>query len=74
MVQVDLEEARVQLRDLIDAVLKGEKVYIVKDLQAAVQLVPAVPPTRREFGSAKGFITMAEDFDASLLDFDVYMP
>lgn len=73
MVQVGLEEAKVRLRDLIDAVLKGEKVFIVKDRQAAVQLVPAVPLARCEFGSAKGLIVMAEDFDAPLPDFNPYM-
>ena len=74
MLQVSLEEAKPRLLDLINAVLKGETVFIIKDLQEAVQLVPAVPLTRRQFGSAKGLIVMAENFDAPLPDFHEYMP
>jgi antitoxin (DNA-binding transcriptional repressor) of toxin-antitoxin stability system len=74
MLRVSLEEAKPRLLDLINAVLKGETVFIVKDLQEAVQLVPAVPLTRRQFGSARGLIVMAENFDAPLPDFNEYMP
>lgn len=74
MLQVDLEEAKSRLLELINAVLKGETVLIVKDLQEAVQLVPVVSSARRQFGSAKGLIVMADDFDAPLPDFDAYMP
>ncbi|MFO3797179.1 MAG: type II toxin-antitoxin system Phd/YefM family antitoxin [Anaerolineales bacterium] len=74
MLQVNLEEAKGRLLELIDAVLKGETVLIIKDLQEAVQLVPAVPVARRQFGSAKGLIVMADNFDAPLPDFNAYMP
>ncbi|HXP60007.1 MAG TPA: DUF2281 domain-containing protein [Dongiaceae bacterium] len=33
----------------------------------------ATPPTRLEPGSARGLVTMAEDFDAPLPDFAPYM-
>lgn len=74
MLQVNLEEAKVRLLELINAVLKGETVVIIKAPQEAVQLVPAVPLMRRHFGSAKGLIIMAENFDAPLPDFNKYMP
>lgn len=74
MLQVNLEEAKSRLLELVNAVLKGEQVVIVKDLQEAVQLVPATPLIRRHFGSAKGLIVMSEDFDAPLADFNAYMP
>ena len=74
MVQVDLEEAKSRLLELVNAVLKGEQVIILKDLQEAVQLVPATPLTRRQFGSAKGLMVMSEDFDAPLDDFNAYRP
>ncbi len=70
MLQVTLEEAKSRLLELIDAVLKGETVVIVKGSQEAVQLVRAVPYVRRQFGSAKGLIAMADDFDAPLPDFN----
>ena len=66
MLQVNLEEAKDRLLELVDAVLKGETVWIVKDLQETVQLVPVVSSTRRQFGSAKGLIVMADNFDAPL--------
>jgi antitoxin (DNA-binding transcriptional repressor) of toxin-antitoxin stability system len=74
MLQVDLEEAQSRLLELINAVLKGEQVIILKDFQEAVRLVPAKPLTRRQFGSAKGLIIMSDDFDAPVADFDAYMP
>ena len=74
MFQVNLEEAKSRLLDLINAVLKGETVIITKDDQEAVQLVPAIPLVRRQFGSAKGLIVMADNFDAPLPDFNAYMP
>ncbi len=74
MLQVNLEEAKSRLLELINAALEGEQVIIIKDLQEAVQLVPATPLTRRQFGSAKGLIIISEDFDAPLADFSKYMP
>ncbi len=74
MLQVSLEEAKCRLLELINAALKGETVLIVKGFQEAVQLAPVVPSMRRQFGSAKGLIVMAENFDAPLPDFNAYMP
>ena len=73
MVQVNVEEAKVRLLDLINAVLRGETVVILKAPQEAVQLVPAFPMGRRQFGSAKGLVKMTEDFDAPLPDFNEYV-
>jgi antitoxin (DNA-binding transcriptional repressor) of toxin-antitoxin stability system len=74
MLQVNLEEAKDRLLELVDAVLKGETVWIVKDLQETVQLVPVISSARRQFGSAKGLIVMSDNFDAPLPDFNAYMP
>jgi antitoxin (DNA-binding transcriptional repressor) of toxin-antitoxin stability system len=74
MLQVNLEEAKDRLLELVDAVLKGKTVWIVKDLQETVQLVPVISSARRQFGSAKGLIVMADNFDAPLPDFNAYMP
>jgi prevent-host-death family protein len=71
MVRVNLSEATERLPDLIDAVLKGEEVIISKDGRDVVQVVP-VAPRRRQFGSARGLVTLADDFDAPLSDFDAY--
>jgi antitoxin (DNA-binding transcriptional repressor) of toxin-antitoxin stability system len=75
MYQVSLDEAKTRLLDLIEAAIKGENVYIFKEDRQMVQLVPVEPPKRRpQFGSAKGLIVMADDFDAPLADFNEYMP
>jgi antitoxin (DNA-binding transcriptional repressor) of toxin-antitoxin stability system len=75
MYQVTFNEAQGRLLALINAAMRGEQVLIFKDAQEVVQLVPVAPPKRQaQFGSAKGMITIAEDFDAPLEDFAEYMP
>ena len=73
MHQVSIEEAKITLPDLIEAAVGGDEVLIAKDDQHIVKLVP-VSGTKPspQFGSAKGLITMAEDFDAPLEDFAEY--
>ena len=73
MHQVSIEEAKITLPDLIEAAVGGDEVLIAKDDQHIVKLVP-VSGTKPvpQFGSAKGLIAMAEDFDAPLEDFDEY--
>ncbi len=76
MYQVSLNEAETRLLDLIEAALKGENVFIFifEEDRQMVQLVPVELPKRQpQFGSAKGLIVMADDFDAPLADFDEYM-
>ncbi len=72
---VKLDEARARLLDLIQAAIRGEQVFILADDREMVQLVPiAIPKRHPQFGSAKGLVKMAEDFDAPLDDFSEYMP
>lgn len=74
MHQVNIDEAKTRLPDLIDAAVKGEDVVIAKDDRNVVKLVPVarVKP-RPQFGSARGLITMAADFDEPLEDFAEYI-
>ena len=73
MHQVNIEEAKDHLSELIDAAVQGEQIVITKDGQNRVKLVPLekVKPSPR-FGSGKGLITMAGDFDEPLKDFEEY--
>jgi prevent-host-death family protein len=72
-VEVQLDEAKRRLRDLIEAAIRGEDILIVTEGHAAVRLSPVEPPRRHpQFGSAKGLVTMADDFDAPLEDFRKY--
>jgi antitoxin (DNA-binding transcriptional repressor) of toxin-antitoxin stability system len=75
MEQVSIDEAKERLLELIRAAHKGETVLITGGDEQAVQLIPVLAPKgKRHFGSAKGLIKMAEDFDAPLEDsaFDAY--
>jgi prevent-host-death family protein len=75
MTTVTLEEARTRLPDLIKAAQSGEEIVISDADRPAVKLVPVQEAERRpRFGSAKGKIIMADDFDEPLADFDEYMP
>lgn len=74
MQQITLAEASQHLPDLIEAALKGEEIIIIKDNQQAVKLTPVLPAKRRrQPGSAKGLVTIADDFDESLEDFKDYI-
>ncbi|HEX7957358.1 MAG TPA: hypothetical protein VF508_10475 [Pyrinomonadaceae bacterium] len=68
-----MEEAKASLPDLIDAAIKGEEIVIAGDGRQLVRLVPVVRTNSRpQFGSAAGLITMAEDFEEPLEDFEEY--
>lgn len=74
MHQVNVEEAKTRLPDLIDAAVNGEEIVIAKDEQRLVKLVPVARLNPRpQFGSARGLITMSDDFDEPLEDFTEYM-
>ena len=75
MPQVPLEEARTHLDELIQAALNGDEVVITKDSKPVARVV-AIQATKPKpsFGSARGKIHMAEDFDAPLEDLKPFMP
>ncbi|MEI6045961.1 MAG: DUF2281 domain-containing protein [Chloroflexota bacterium] len=73
MYQYNPDEAKARLFDLIEAALKGEEVYIAKDERQVVRLISVEPPKlHRQFGSAKGLLTISANFDAPLEDFSEY--
>jgi antitoxin (DNA-binding transcriptional repressor) of toxin-antitoxin stability system len=73
MSPLSIEQAKTRLPELIEAAVSGEEVVIAKDDQHSVKLVPVSTQTKRpQFGSAKGLISMTEDFDEALKDFDEY--
>ncbi len=73
MQRINLHDAQTELKQLVEAAIRGETVLIVGDDEQAVQLVPVASGKHaRKAGSAKGLITFADDFDAPLPDFDEY--
>ena len=74
MKPVEIAEAKEHLDELVEQVSRGEDVVIVKDDRPLARLVPIRTEKReRRFGSAKGQIKIAEDFDEPLEDFRDYM-
>ena len=64
---VNIHEAKTHLSRLLEEVRQGEEVVIAKAGKPVARLV-AVPeePKRRQPGSARGQIWIADDFDAPL--------
>lgn len=80
MVQVTIEEAPSQWPQLLEAIDRGEAVY-VGDAQRRVRLVveqdqsdQAVLNRQRQFGSMRGQIWMAPNFDEPDFDMTEYGP
>ena len=74
VINVNYEDLKSQMTELIEAAMRGDKVVITKNGKQIIQLVPVKPARKPKFGSAKGKIKFAPDFDAPLADFREYMP
>ena len=72
MTTVGLAEAKSKLSELVDQVERGEEVVISRYGKAVAKLVPVEAPPKVDrsafFGSLKGKMWMADDFDAPLPD------
>ena len=74
MNSITITEAAKKLPALIDAALSGEEIVITDGDRSLVRLTPTTPiKPRPKFGSAKGLITMSDDFDEPLEDVKDYM-
>jgi antitoxin (DNA-binding transcriptional repressor) of toxin-antitoxin stability system len=67
---LDKEEA--PLGELVERTLDGAEVVITRGDRPVAKLV-RISPSARRFGSAKGLIHIADDFDEPLEDFRDYM-
>ena len=70
--EMDVEEARAQIEELIERVRRGEEVIIKEGGVVLVRLIAATDESRRPFGSARGQIEVADDFDDELEDLAEY--
>ncbi len=70
-----IEQTIIQEIQTLPESLKQEVLHFVQFLKQkqAVKIEPAKPRKKRQAGSAKGEIIMADDFDAPLEDFAEYM-
>ena len=72
---ITVEEAQVNLKDLIHQVAAGQEIIITENQQPVAMLVSAPTPKRppRKAGSAKGRLMIIQDDDEHLKDFEEYM-
>ena len=73
---VTLEEAQAHLSELIDRLQPGETLVITRNEKPVARLLVEESPKRkpRKAGSAKGMLTILQDDDEHLKDFEEYMP
>ena len=64
----NMHEAKTKLSQLVERARRGETVYIARDGEPAVRLVPVRPSRRPAWGAFEGAIILAEDFDAPLTE------
>jgi antitoxin (DNA-binding transcriptional repressor) of toxin-antitoxin stability system len=74
MTRVMVDDAARQLDTLVEAALHGEIVELVQADGTSVRLVPSESKLRkRQFGSGRGeIVSIADDFDRPIEDFDGY--
>jgi prevent-host-death family protein len=69
MTCVNVHQAKTHLSRLLQRVVAGEEILISRGDQPVAKLVPIAPPTaRREPGTSKGELWIADDFNAPLPD------
>jgi prevent-host-death family protein len=72
MAKYTVFEAKTHLSKLLRKAARGEDVVILNRNVPVARVVP-VKGKRRAFGSLKGKVKLAKDFDAALKDFREYM-
>ena len=72
---IDIKKAETCFADLLRQTVAGSDIIITQEGLPIVRLVAVRKKSaqKRQFGSAKGLIRMAEDFDQTPDDFKEYM-
>jgi prevent-host-death family protein len=66
-IKVNVHDAKTNLSKLLMKVKDGQEVIIAKSGKPVARLVPyAKPEIKRQPGTAKGLLSLADDFDAPL--------
>lgn len=64
---IDVKHAQDQLPDLVEQAVQDGEVILTRDGEPIAKIIPISSVRKpREFGSARGMIHMAEDFDTPL--------
>jgi prevent-host-death family protein len=73
MRRIDVEDAKASLDQLLAEAQRGEEVVLTREDRPVARLVAVSERRPRpQFGSARGFVHVAADFEAPLADFDEY--
>ncbi|MBE9530139.1 MAG: type II toxin-antitoxin system Phd/YefM family antitoxin [Proteobacteria bacterium] len=74
MQNIDINQAKKRLPELVEKTISGDEIIITKGGQPIAKLV-GIPKRekQRQFGTAKGLIKISDDFDKPLEDFQGYM-
>jgi antitoxin (DNA-binding transcriptional repressor) of toxin-antitoxin stability system len=71
---IELDQVSEQLRDLVYEAARAGEVVLTENGQVVARIVPVERPRkRRQPGSARGLVHMAEDFDATPEEFRDYL-
>jgi len=73
MLQVEITQMPLQVRHFIERVLRGQEIIFMRRDKPSARLVAVNTLKQRPFGTAKGLIKMADDFDDPLPEFAEYM-
>ena len=74
MQNIDINQAKKRLSELVDKTISGDETIITKAGQPIAKLI-GIPKRdkKRQFGTAKGLIKISDDFDKPLEDLQEYM-
>jgi prevent-host-death family protein len=75
MKTIEIEQAILQINQLLEIAAKGQEVIITKNHEPLVKLSSAKSQQKRPplFGSDKDIISISDDFDEPLEDFNEYV-
>jgi prevent-host-death family protein len=74
MQNIDINQAKQRLPELVENMIGGNEIIITKDGQPVAKIVGISPKKKkRQFGTARGLIIIPDDFDSPLEDFQEYM-
>lgn len=75
MQQIELNEAKTQLPELLEAAINGEEIIITEHNQPLIKLARiASAKPRRRAGTAQGRVKIPEDFNESYDEFSDSIP
>ena len=74
MQNIDINQAKKRLPELVEKIISGDEIIITKAGQPIAKLI-GIPKRekKRQFGTAKGLIKISDDFDKPLEDLQEYM-